>query len=90
MTTRFIYSNSNEEPIYVQVDPWAGWYVLKKGEQISLEIVTKDENTCPSFNLDETGNVRILWVLNCDEYYVILNGERIPGNEYLTNLTKEP
>lgn len=88
MISSFVFSNANDEPISIQVDPWAAWYVLKKGEKIYLEIVAEKKNISPCVNLEESGNVRYLWILNSKEYYVILNGERIHYTKYLTNLTE--
>jgi hypothetical protein len=76
------FSNSNVEPIYLQVDPWAGFYLLQKGEKI--EIVAESETTSPSFEIYESGTTRILSIWDSAEngYYVVLNGQRIHWTEY--------
>lgn len=82
-TVSIRFSNSNDEPIYLQVDPWAGFYLLRKGEEI--EIVAESETTSPSFSIVEsTLNVRILsiWDSADNGYYVVLNGERIHRANY--------
>jgi len=83
MTTLSIrFSNSNDGPIYLQVDPWAGFYLLKKGEEI--EIVAESETASPSFSVQEFGTTRILEIWDSAEngYYVVLNGQRIHWTKY--------
>jgi hypothetical protein len=85
MTTVSIrFKNSNDQPINIQVDPVAGLYVLKKGEQI--EIVSESETTCASFDLYEDGSTRYLSICHSNEYFVVLNGQRIHCSKYLTNM----
>lgn len=78
-TVSIVFSNSNDQPFYIQVDPWAGLYVLKQGEKI--EIIAETENSSPSFSIDESGSMRILSLWS-DEYYVVLNGQRIHWSKY--------
>lgn len=83
MTTISIrFSNSNNEPIYLQVDPWAGFYVLKKGEEI--EIVAESKKGSPSFTVNENGTTRILTLWDSAElgYYVVVNGKRLDWEKY--------
>ncbi len=67
----------------MQVDPWAGLYVLKKGEEI--EIVAESEKSSPSFTVNENGTTRILTLWDSAElgYYVVINGQRIHWEYYL-------
>ena len=84
MTTVSIgFRNSNEQPVYLQVDPWAGVYLLNQGDEI--EIVAESETASPSFSIEESGSTRILLIANSSEYYVVLNGERIHWKEYQSN-----
>lgn len=83
MTTLSIrFSNSNEGPIFLQVDPWAGLYLLLKGEEI--EIVAESETSSPSFTIDESDTTKILSIWDSVEngYYVVLNGKRIHWTKY--------
>lgn len=81
-TVSIKFSNNNDEPTYLQVDPWAGFYLLQKGEEIT--IVAESETTSPSIDIDESGSTRILSIWNSAEsgYYVVLNGKRIFWTEY--------
>ena len=78
------FSNSNEMPIYVQVDPWAGVYVLEPGEEI--EIFAESASRSPSFSINEYHDSRILTICNSDEYFVVRDGHRIHWSEFATNL----
>lgn len=77
------FRNDNDEPIYLQVDIWAGLYLLKKGEQI--EIVAASEKTSPSFDVTESGTTRILTLWDSEEYYIVIEGKRIHYLKYLTD-----
>jgi hypothetical protein len=84
MTTVSIeFKNDNDQPIYVQVDPWAGFYLLKKGDEI--EIVAESDTSSPSFWVRESNRTRILTILDSTEYYVVIKGERILGSDYITD-----
>lgn len=84
MTTVSIrFSNENDQPIYIQVDPWAGLYVLKKGDEI--EILAESETTSPSFEVTESGSTRILMIVDSTDYYVVLNGQRIHWEKYYSD-----
>jgi len=67
------FSNSNDLPIHVQVDPWAGVYTLAKGRMV--ELVALSEETSAAFDIEEYGSTRILTILNSSEYFVVRNGE---------------
>ncbi len=81
VTIRFI--NSNDLPVFVQVDPWAGLYVLEKGQEI--EILAESETASPAFQVEEHKNTRILTVLHSSEYFVVRDGERVHWTQYQTN-----
>lgn len=78
-----IFGNNNDEPIYLQVDIWAGLYLLKKGERI--EIVAASEKSSPQFNVTENGTTRILTLWDSEEYFVVIGGRRIHYLKYLTD-----
>lgn len=79
-TVSIKFSNNDDEPIYIQVDPWAGWYLLNKGEEI--EILAESETTSPSFDIEETGRTKRLTIVDSSEYYVVRNGQRVFWKEY--------
>ena len=80
-TVSITFENSNEEPIFLQVDPWAGYYLLKKGDKI--EIVAESEESSPRFDVDEQGStIRMLTILDSTEYFVVIGGERIHWEKY--------
>jgi hypothetical protein len=78
------FMNYNDEPINIQVEPVAGFYVLNKGEEI--EIVSESETSSASFALDENGSTRYLTIYHNDEYFIVLNGKRVHCSQYLTKL----
>ena len=86
MTTITItYRNFSEKPIYLQIDPWAGIYLLKKDE--SIEIVAMSETTSPSFDFNESKeDFRSLTIGYSDEYYVVVDGQRVHCSQYMSNL----
>ena len=85
MTTITIrFSNSNEQAIYLQVDPWAGVYCLAKGEEI--EILAESETNLPVLQVDEYMVTRILTILHSTEYFIIKDGKRIHWTEYQSNM----
>ncbi len=77
------FSDSNEKPIYVQVDPWAGLYMLKKGE--SVEIVAPCDDEVPSFSVDENKETRLLTLVHASEYFIVKDGKRLHWTEYSSN-----
>jgi hypothetical protein len=80
MTTISIrFANSNDPPVHVQVDPWAGVYTLEKGN--AIEIVAESETTSPEFSIEEYGNTRILTLLHSSEYFIVRNGKRVHWTE---------
>lgn len=84
ITTTIRFSNSNDEPYYIQVDPWAAVYRLAAGD--TIEIVAENERDAAAFHLDEFGDTRILTILHSAEYFVVLDGKRIHWKEYQSNL----
>jgi hypothetical protein len=83
-TTTIRFSNSNEQPVHVQVDPWAGVYRLAKGEEI--EILAESETNSPAFQVDEYKDTRILTILHSTEYFIVKDGKRIHWTEYQSNM----
>jgi len=77
--------NSNERPVHLQVDPWAGVYTLARGKEI--EIVAESETTSPAFQIEEHGDTRILTILHSSEYFVVRNGKRVHWTEYQADYT---
>lgn len=85
MTTVSIrFHNFNEKPIYLQVDPWAGIYLLRKDEWI--EIVAESETSSPSFEVLQSKDTSILTICHSDEYYVVVDGKRVHYSDYLSNI----
>jgi hypothetical protein len=85
MTTITIrFSNSSDQPFYLQIDPWAGVYLLQKGDEI--EIQAESETNIPVFHLNECKDTRILTFLNSTEYFIVKDGQRIHWSEYQSNL----
>jgi hypothetical protein len=78
------FTNSNESTFFVQVDPWAGWYIVKKGQ--TLEILAEGEGASPIFEIEEIQDTRILTIYDSSEYFVLRDGKRIHWTEYQTNL----
>jgi hypothetical protein len=79
-TVSITFSNSNDQAIYLQVDPWAGVYLLKKGDRV--EIISESDTNSPSFSVQEYNDTRILVVESSSEYYVVRNGKRFHWKEY--------
>ena len=78
-TVSISFRNDNEQPILIQVEPWAGLYMLKKGEEI--QFIGEGEKKSPNFGVDENGHTRIL-SLWTDEYYVVVDGKRVHWQKY--------
>jgi len=85
MTTVSIrFHNFNEKPIYLQVDPWAGIYLLKKDQW--MEIVAESETSSPCLSVTESKDTRILTIGHSDEYYVVVDGQRVHYSDYFSNI----
>lgn len=82
ITIRF--RNSNEDPIYLQIDPWAAVYMLKNGEE--LHIAAESESIEPSFYVEEYNDPTILVTENSTDYYLVVDGKRIHWTVYQSNL----
>jgi hypothetical protein len=80
-TVSITFGNSNDLPIYLQVEPWAGLYLLKKGDVI--RIIAESEKNSPQFDVYESGTARILTLCDSDEYYVVIGEQRIQFEKYL-------
>jgi hypothetical protein len=83
VTTSIRFVNSNDSTVHLQVDPWAGFYTLRKGGQI--EIIAESDSISPSFWIQEYGNTRILTLLHSTEYYVMRDGQRVHWSQYQHN-----
>jgi hypothetical protein len=79
------FSNSNDEPIFLQIDPWAAVYVLRKGDEIEIaaECLTESQ----SIDIQEYKTTRILLLGDCNEYFVMKDGSWIHWSKYQTNLS---
>lgn len=51
MTFRLEFRNSNDDLIYIQIDPFAGIYRLRKGEGLEIEAAAEVE--CATVSYDE-------------------------------------
>jgi hypothetical protein len=83
MTVSIRISNSNDLPFYLQVDPWADLYTVKKGQ--SIEIQADSDTNEPAFSLQEYQDTRILTLCHSSEYFILRNGKRVRRTEYPTD-----
>jgi hypothetical protein len=83
---RLRFENLNELPINIQIDPFAGLYVLAKGDCIEIEGVSTARS--PRITIDEYEENRIVTLIDYNEYFVIRGEERIPWTNFPTNLTE--
>ena len=79
---RLQFINSNQHPILLQVDPWAGLYRL--GPKDAIEIAF--ECNGKSFTLEEYKETRILTLWGAEEYFVIRDGEPVHWKKFASNL----
>jgi hypothetical protein len=84
---RIKFTNSNENPIFIQVDPWAGLYVLSKGEEIEIAAVCETDHS--SFDVEEYNDTRILVLADTHEYFVVRDGQLVHWSEYPTNISSQ-
>ncbi|WP_013628055.1 hypothetical protein [Rubinisphaera brasiliensis] len=84
---RIEFTNSKDKPIFVQVDPWACLYKLEKGE--CIEFVTDDTLDDPRFTVDEYDDANRILTLDCEEFFVVVDGKRVHWQEYQTNLPQQ-
>ena len=80
---RIVFENSSHKPHYIQVDPWAGFYMLRVGEKLELEAIFS--TNCPTIDIDEDDETRILSLWNCHEYFVILDNKPVHWTKYQSN-----
>ena len=82
------FINSKDNPIFVQVDPWACLYKLDKDRSITILAPSTSEKT--RFCIDEcdsdTSETRILTLLDCEEFFILVDGKRMHWTDYQTNL----
>jgi hypothetical protein len=82
------FINSNDTPIFVQVDPWACLYKLDKGQ--TIEILAPNSSEKNRFSIWECEpDTRILTLLDCEEFFVNLDGKAVHWKEYPTNLPQQ-
>ena len=82
---RLEFSNSKDKPIFIQVEPWACLYQLRKGERIEFAMNCVSDQ--PSFSIDEyDDDNRIVTLVDCDEFFVVVDGERVHWEEYQSNI----
>lgn len=82
---RIEFSNSKDKPIFIQVDPWACLYRLEKGQ--SIELVMECSSSQPTFSVDEYDDEnRIVTLVDCDEFYVVIDGKKVHWEDYQSNV----
>ncbi len=79
-TVTIRYTNSCSRAVILQVDPWAGVYLLGAGE--SIEIVAESVTDAPEFDLVEDGETRYLTILHSSDYFVVRDGQRLHWTEF--------
>jgi hypothetical protein len=77
------FTNESESALFIQVDPWAGVYRLMQGG--SIEFVAESETSTPRLTVHDSGETRYLTILDSDEYFVVINGERLHWTEFPAN-----
>ncbi|HBC60557.1 MAG TPA: hypothetical protein DC058_04980 [Planctomycetaceae bacterium] len=83
---RVKFTNSNDAPIFVQVDPWAGLYKLCKGDEIEFAANGNDKELL--FDVEEHNDTRIVTLWNSDEYFVVREGRPVHWKEFPTNVSE--
>ena len=81
--TNISYINSNDDTIYIQVEPFAASYMLRKGETI---IIAFNSNSNASHEIEERQNTRYITLLHTDEFYIVNNGIITHWTEFPTNV----
>lgn len=83
---RLEFSNSKDKPIFIQVDPWACLYQLRKGERIEFMVNCASDE--PTFSIDEYDDEnRIVTLVDCDEFFVVVDGKHVHWEEYQSNVS---
>lgn len=84
---RIEFSNSREDPIYIQVDPWACVYELRKGERMGF--FAEAASSEPEFSIDEYDHKnRILTLWNCNEFFIVRDGVHVHWTDFPTNVSQ--
>jgi hypothetical protein len=81
---RITFSNSNETPILIQVEPWACVYQLRKGEEI--EFAADSQGREEIFSIDEHKDHRFLTFLFSDEFFVVRDGALVHWKDFPSNM----
>jgi len=74
-TVSLCFSNRNDRPLIIQVDPWAGVYSLAKNQKI--ELIAESVTDSPAFEVEQSGDMLLVTIVHSDEYYVFKDGKRI-------------
>ncbi len=77
------FNNSRDGAIFIQVDPWACLYKLEKGERIEFAF---GESTNESFSIDEYDEENRILTLECEEFFVIVDGKRVHWEQFQSNV----
>ena len=78
-------TNDREEPIFVQIDTWADFLYLIKGESITLAAYPED-NQDVIFEVSEDNGSKTIWIPNNSEYFFIEGNEEINHMDYGSNV----
>ena len=81
---RLQFTNSDETPYFLQVDPWAGLYRIEVGRSVTLEADSGED--IPVVEFDQKGDTRFVTLVNSSEYYVIVDGKRLHWTDYPNNV----
>jgi hypothetical protein len=81
---RLKFTNSNDVPIFVQIDPWAGLYKLCKGDEIEFAADGNDKGLL--VDVEEDNDTRIVTLWNSVEYFIVREGQLIHWKEFPTNI----
>ena len=77
---RFI--NTNPDPIFIQVEPWAGLYRLEQGHEVKI---AADLPSNSEFEIEEHDDTRFLTLVHAKEYYVEQDGKWVHWTEFPNN-----
>lgn len=69
---RVEFNNSSDNPLFIQVDPWASLFKLNKGENIVL--IGEGESMCVDEQPDGT---RIVTLCDSEDFYILKDGQKI-------------
>ena len=87
--SRSILQITNEEhnELYLQIDPFADIYFLKKGEKITFGAYPEDDLDV-LFEIEATTNEKTIWLPNNSKYFVLVEDEELEPAEYYAKLGK--